>query len=53
MHCSQYHAAGVFVVHKAAVPTRRSKGGRDEQTDKPVGDLVRAPPLSNFRAPPF
>jgi len=20
---------------------------------KPVGDLVRAPPLSNFRAPPF
>ena len=25
----------------------------DTQTDKPVGDLVRAPPLSNFRAPPF
>jgi len=25
----------------------------DTQTDKPVVDLVRAPPLSNFRAPPF
>ena len=23
----------------------------DRQTNKPVGDLVRAPPLSNFRAP--
>jgi len=25
----------------------------DKQPDKPVGDLVRVPPLSNFRALPF
>jgi len=25
----------------------------NKQTDKPVGELVRTTPLSNFRAPPF
>ena len=31
----------------------RTDGLTDRQTDKPVGDLVCAPPLSNFRALPF
>jgi len=33
--------------------TGKDTGQKDKQTDKPVGDLVRAPPLSNFRALPF
>jgi len=32
---------------------RLELSGAREPTDKPVGDLVRAPPLSKFRAPPF